>query len=170
MTNQARTPMDYEDLAKHFAVDGGNLVRLIDAKKTKAGEIVGSPNNQGYLKFGHKGKIYSVHRVIYFLTHKEQPECVDHINGVVSDNRPENLRPAVIRNNAYNAKLSARNKTGCKGIHFLKDGQGYQANINYNGKRKFLGTFKTFDDAKDFISLARDMVHGSFANHGVAHV
>jgi HNH endonuclease len=170
MTLLKRLSLDYDDFAKHFKVEGGNLVRLIDARRTKAGQIVGCPNNEGYLKFGHKGKVYSVHRVIYLLTHKEDPECVDHINGNVADNRPENLRAAVIQTNAYNAKIQVNNTSGCKGVHHLKDGHGYQANINYNGKRKFLGTFKTFEDAKEFISLAREMVHGEFANHGVAHV
>lgn len=170
MTNAYRTPLDYDDFAKHFRAENGNLVRLINAKRSRAGQIVGSPNNEGYLKFGHKRKVYSVHRIVYLLTHKESPECVDHINGDISDNRPENLRAAVIRTNAYNAKLSAKNTTGCKGVHLLKDGLGYQANINYNGKRKFLGTFKLFDDAKEFVTLARDMVHGTFANHGVSHV
>lgn len=170
MTLVYRTPMDYDDLAKHFKVEGGNLVRRIDTKKTKAGQIVGSKNSEGYLKFRFKYTTYTVHRVIYLLTHKEVPECVDHINGNVSDNRPENLRAAVIQTNAYNAKIQVNNTSGCKGVHHLKDGHGYQANINYNGKRKFLGTFKTFEDAKEFISLAREMVHGEFANHGVAHV
>jgi hypothetical protein len=167
MTNVKRLPLDYDDFAKHFKVEGGNLVRLIDARRTKAGQIVGSPNNEGYLKFGHKSKVYSVHRVIYLLTHKEDPECVDHINGNVADNRPENLRAAVIQTNAYNQKLSKINTSGCKGVHHLKDGNGYQASIKYNRKRKFLGTFKSLEDAKEFIELAREMVHGQFANHGV---
>ena len=169
MTNVYRTPMDYDELAKNFKVEGGNLVRITDSKKIKAGQMVGTPNTEGYLKFRHNYTTYSVHRVIYLLTHKKQPECVDHINGIVSDNRPENLREAVIQTNAYNAKLSAKNTSGFKGVHHLKDGNGYQASIKYNHKRKFLGTFKSLDDAKEFIELAREMVHGKFANHGVAH-
>lgn len=162
-----RYEMDYYDFAVNFKVKDGQLIRLVNAKRSKAGNAVGYANNEGYLKFRHKGKIYAVHRAIYLLTHGECPDCVDHINGVVSDNRIENLRGASNMANTYNAKMHVHNKTGCKGVHLLKDGNGYQANINYSGKRKFLGTFKTFEDAKDFITLARDMVHGHFANHGV---
>lgn len=162
-----RTPMDYAEFSKYFKVEDGKLIRLISSARSKAGNVVGSPNNEGYLKFRHKGKIYSVHRAIYLLTHGECPECVDHINGIVDDNRIENLRAAVVQTNNYNQKMNSANKTGCKGVHLLKNGGGYQASISYCGKRKFLGVFRKFEDAKDFITLARDMVHGKFANHGV---
>lgn len=165
MTN--RYPMDYEDFSKYFKVEDGKLIRLVASAKSKVGKIIGTPNNEGYLKFMHKGKVYSVHRAIYLLTHKECPDCIDHINGNVSDNRIENLRAASNKLNSYNQKIRSSNKTGCKGVHRLKNGGGYQASISYDGKRKFLGVFQEFEDAKDFITLARDMVHGQFANHGV---
>jgi hypothetical protein len=167
MSNAIRSELNYDDFAKHFKVEGGNLIRLTNATRSRAGQIVGTPNSEGYLKFGHKRKNYFVHRVIYLLTHKTISECIDHVNGNILDNRPENLRAAVIRTNAYNAKLSSSNKTGCKGVHKMKDGSGYQASIRYNNKRKFLGLFQDFEDAKELITLVREVVHGEYANHGV---
>jgi len=169
MSNAKRMPMDYDEFSKYFKVEDGKLIRLIGAPGSAKGTAVGT-NSYGYLMFGHKKKIYFVHRAIYLLMKKELPEYVDHINGDKLDNRIENLRGATICTNAYNAKLSSRNTSGCKGIHKIKDGSGYQVSIRYNNIRKYLGKFKDFDDAKEFISLAREMVHGEYANHGVAYV
>ena len=164
---QKRLELDYEDLSKHFKVVGGDLVRLIDSKHTKAGDSVGSLSNEGYLRFGHNGNLYAVHRAIYLLTHGSLPEFIDHINGIKNDNRPENLRSATDSENRCNAVIQSNNTSGVKGVHKLKNGQGYQGSITLNGKRKFLGMFKTLELADEFVSLARDMIHGKFANNGV---
>jgi hypothetical protein len=164
---QKRLELDYEDLSKHFKVIGGDLVRLVDSKHTKAGDVVGSLSNEGYLRFGHNGNLYAVHRAIYLLTHGNLPRFIDHINGIKSDNRPENLREASNSQNCCNSKISVKNTSGVKGVHKLKNGKGYQGSITLNGKRKFLGVFETLELADEFVSLARDMVHGKFANTGV---
>jgi len=38
--------------------------------------------------------------------------------------------------------------------------------MRINGKQKHLGTFDTKELAAEFLDLARDMVHGDYANHG----
>lgn len=162
-----RLVLNYDDFAPYFKVEGGNLVVIKKSKYRNVGDIVGSLTSEGYLNVYHKKAAYRVHRVIYLLTHGECPRIIDHINGNRLDNRPENLRPCEESTNHFNAVIQSNNTTGYKGVHKLKDGLGYQANINYNKKRKFLGTFKTAEDADEFVSLAREMVHGEFANHGV---
>lgn len=164
---QNRLVLSYEDFAPYFKVDGGNLVAIKKSKYRKVGDVIGSATTNGYLTFYHKKASYLVHRVIYFLTHGNCPRLIDHINGNKLDNRPENLRPCEESTNHFNSVIQSNNTTGFKGVHKLKDGLGYQAYINYNKKRKFLGTFKTVEDADEFVSLAREMAHGEFANHGV---
>jgi len=168
MTTQIRHNLKYEDFAPYFKVVGGHLVRLIDSPTSgKAGDIIGLKPFKNYITFGHNGKFYRAHRIIYLLTHGTCPDIIDHINGNIHDNRPENLRAADFNNNTQNAKINKKNSSGVKGVHQMKDGTGFQASITYNGKRKFLGLFKTLKEADEVISLARDMVHGQFANHGV---
>jgi len=38
--------------------------------------------------------------------------------------------------------------------------------MKINGKSKNLGSYKTIEDAKEFLELVREVVHGDFANHG----
>ena len=164
---QKRLSIKYEDFAPYFKVEGGNLICLYGATNRKAGSIVGSKNNEGYLSVFHKGKSYKVHRIIYLLTHKMCPDVIDHINGIKNDNRPENLRAASLSDNRYNSAIQNNNTSGIKGVHKLKNGTGYQASITHNKKRKFLGLFQTIEEAKNCIELARKTMHGDFANNGV---
>ena len=46
----------------------------------------------------------------------------------------------------------------------------WSAHLRYEGKNKYLGSFESIDDAKEFIELAREMVHGEFAHNGVVTV
>lgn len=160
-----RLEMNYKDFAPFFEYKDGQLIRKVSSKRSKAG-VVGSKTTKGYLIVGHNGKYYFVHRIIYLLNHGNCPQFIDHINGIKTDNRIENLRQADIFTNHYNAKISLNNTSGAKGVHKLKRQKGYQARINVNGKRKHLGTFSTFELADEFVSLAREMLHGEFANHG----
>jgi hypothetical protein len=131
------------------------------------GSVVGHNGYQGYKKFRHNGRFINVHRVIFLLSHGYCPDFVDRINGDKSDNRIENLRPATNVENTRNAKLSARNETGIKGVHALKNGMGYQVYIGINGKKKRFGTFKDVELAELVAIEARAKYHGAFANNGV---
>jgi len=156
-----------EDFEPFFKVDGGKLIALRSTPRRRAGEAVGTPTNEGYLTFIHKGVNYRVHRIIYLLTYGTCPDVIDHINGIKDDNRPENMRQATVGENHCNSVIPSNNTSGAKGVHKLKNGNGYQASITHNKKRKFLGVFKTFKLADEFVCLAREMLHGEFANHGV---
>lgn len=51
-------------------------------------------NSKGYLRLSVDGSVYKAHRVIYKMMTGQEPKCVDHRNGVVDDNRWDNLRAA----------------------------------------------------------------------------
>jgi hypothetical protein len=64
----------------------------------------------------------------------------DHINRNRLDNRKENLRVVTRRGNAQNL---TNNTSGAPGI--AKNGKKWQANIRFNGKPMYLGTFLTVE-------------------------
>jgi len=163
----ARLEMKIEDFEPYFEYKDGQLIRKIDHKHKNKGRVAGSPDRKGYLKVTHKTKGYFVHRIVYLMHHGYCPDFVDHIDNDKTNNRIENLREADISTNHYNCRIPANNTSGAKGVHKLKQQNSYQARINFNGERKYLGTFPTLELADEFVSLAREMLHGEFANHGL---
>jgi hypothetical protein len=99
------------------------------------------------------------------------PENVDHINGVKSDNRWANLRPASRAENGYNTRIRADNTSGIKGI--CKCGIRYIAQLNVDGRHyskwfainKFKSEEETILAAQSWLATARDNYHKDFARH-----
>lgn len=103
------------------------------------GEPAGSMSNRGYYNVSVKGKTFRAHRVVYFLTHGEWPDQVDHIDGNRGNNRPDNLR-------SVNNLLNGHNRLGGKGYYKKRD--KYQAYITVCNERKWLGVFATEEEAR----------------------
>ncbi len=85
-----------ERLKQIFSYSDGNLVYNITRGRLKKGSTAGHSNkqNKGYCQVDVDGVKYYVHRIIWKLVMKEDPDqlIVDHINGNKSDNRIHNLR------------------------------------------------------------------------------
>lgn len=90
---------------------------------------------------------------------------VDHINGDTLDNRKSNLRVCSQANNVCN---QSKHKDGItskyKGVHIHTQNGKWTAQVQYRGKKKYLGLFKTEVEA----ALARDRaakeLHGQYAS------
>lgn len=162
--------MDFEDFNAHFQYKDGLLIRKTVGVSKKAhekiGEVVGSPDAKGYLNVGHRGKYYKVHRIIYLLQHGSCPKYVDHINGVKTDNRIENLRAADISTNHYNCKLYSSNTSGTKGVYWHKSNQKWAVQISVRGTVCRLGFYTDINEARRVVLEARAKYHGEFANTG----
>jgi hypothetical protein len=124
---------------------------------------VGSVTKAGYFESKLNLKAFKVHRVIFLLHHGYLPEVVDHIDGNRQNNHIDNLREATPSQNKCNQKIYRNNTSGVKGVYFKKETNKWNAQINYNGKRKHLGTFESFVLASEFMDLARQMLHKNFA-------
>ena len=114
----------------------------------KVGDVAGSVNDQGYTKIMIKGKHYSAHRLAFLYVEGGFPvDCVDHINGIKSDNRFVNLRYATNSENSKNKSKYKCNKSGFTGVGWHKRDRVWVASIRVERKPIHLGNFKNLSDA-----------------------
>jgi hypothetical protein len=112
------------------------------------------------------GRYYAEHNLAWLYMTGEWPEHeVDHDNNDATDNRWENLRPATREQNTQNARRRSDNTTGFKGVHLHPNGR-YYARVQANGKRIFIGSFETPEEANAAIVERRRQLHGAYCNHG----
>ena len=76
---------------------------------------------------------------------------IDHINRDKLDNRRENLRFVTKSQNSHNRKIG-------KGIWWEKDRQKWRAEIINQGKKIYLGIFKTEQEAKNAYIVAKNWI------------
>ena len=156
----------FELLHELFEYRDGKLYNKIARNsRTKIGNVSGSYSSR-YALVTINGVPWQISRVIFMMHHNYLPKYVDHINGNKHDNRIENLRAATPHQNQCNHPLQSKNKSGVKGVSWIKKYQKWYACIRVNGKTKNLGMFDNLELAKEFIELARETLHGNFANHG----
>jgi len=76
----------------HYNEATGHFTWLVTSNRKKAGERAGTPVPHGYRKIQVYGKIYYEHRLAWLYVHGAFPEeVVDHIDGFVDNNHPDNL-------------------------------------------------------------------------------
>lgn len=97
-----------------------------------------------------KGRKTYAHRVIWTIINGEIPKGmhIDHINGIPSDNRIENLS---LKNGCENQwarnKISSNNKSGFNGVSYRADMKKWQAQVTRNRKVFYKGYFTTAEEA-----------------------
>ena len=102
---------------------------------------------KGYLVFNKRNQQFFVHRVAFVLMgQSDQTKLVDHINGVSSDNRWQNLRMVDNRINQTNQKRH-RDQHRLPGTTWIKRLRKFQAMILIEGRKYHLGVFTTETDA-----------------------
>ena len=112
---------------------------------------------------GILGQKVFVHRVVFLYHHGYIPKSVDHINGVRTDNRIENLRPATSTENNRNRVIHKNNACGFKGVYLDKRRNNWVASITIGYKAKFLGSFGTPEEAHAAYLKAASLKFGEFA-------
>tara|TARA_R110000824_G_C15038430_1_gene660129 strand:- start:40 stop:537 length:498 start_codon:yes stop_codon:yes gene_type:complete len=112
------------------------------------------PTKKGYIKIKLNGRLFMLHRVIYYfhnqewdIYHSYLDNSIDHINENKTDNRIENLR---VVNNSQNSQ----NKTHyggkpVKGFCFCKSNNRWVGYCYVNKKRKSK-SFKTETEALEY--------------------
>ena len=124
---------------------------------TDAGGITG-----GYFALTLDRVRIQAHRAAWaMMTGKWPSFFIDHINGDRRDNRWDNLREATRAENCRNAKLSAKNTSGFKGVR--ASGRKWTANIRDGRRQLYLGVYDTPYEAHAAYCAAAIRLHGQFA-------
>jgi hypothetical protein len=101
---------------------------------------------------------------VYYMTGKWPENEVDHINGDTHDDRWCNLRECTRLENAKNKSAHKTNKLGMRGV-YTSSHKGviyYHASIQTNGKREFLGSFKSAEEAHEAYKIKAKEQHKEF--------
>lgn len=140
-------------MAELFTFDPltGVVTRRVARGGRSVGVPVGRKGSDGYLRVGVNKRTTLVHRIAWCLHHGRWPVgVVDHINGVVGDNRIENLREVTQQQNLLNQHALRPSKLGIAGASAMSNGRfRARLNLTVNGKRRLihLGVFDSAQEA-----------------------
>jgi hypothetical protein len=159
--------MTQDELNMHFFYHDGQVFRNRDTKVNRKGTVIGCRNSHGYVRMYWKGRLIFAHKAIWIMHNGDIPKGmqIDHINGIRSDNRIENLRTTTHNENHKNKKKPSTNTSGVAGVDFKKERNRWRASIHHEGAYIFLGYFKLKTEAIH-ARMAAEKAYGYHANHG----
>lgn len=144
----------------HYDPETGVFTRILAiSRKSKVGDIVGTPNAHGHLVINIAGKIRYAHRLAWlYMTGSFPINSIDHINGVKTDNRFCNLRDVTHTVNCQNHRApQSSNSHGYMGC--TRDKKRWTSSICVNGNRIRLGMFDTPEEAEAAYLNAKRIHH-----------
>lgn len=100
-------------------------------------------SREGYVRISNR-KYKTLH---HFLFKPPKGYFVDHINGIRTDNRRNNLRMVTPLQNSHNTTNKGRGVNKRKGVSYKKDRDKWRAYITVEGKQVNLGSYTTEDEA-----------------------
>lgn len=142
----------------HYNPETGVFTRLVSLNfAVKVGDVAGSLMKKGYWAIGVDKTKHKAHRLAWLYVHGVWPkDQVDHINGVKTDNRIENLREATNAENSQNVRpWKGRKMFG----HQRKDNGKWAVAINTGADRRHIGLFDTQEQAHTAYLAAKAKYH-----------
>lgn len=131
-----------------YDVKTGDLIWRVELRNTKIGMVAGTKDISDYIQINFNCNRYQAHRIIWLWYYGYMPENnIDHIDRNKSNNRIENLREVSIQCNARNTGNRKDNKSGVKGISWIKRDEWWLASITIKGKSYSLCTSIDFSEA-----------------------
>lgn len=132
-------------------------------EKTNRRVVVGSRagwTRSEYDQIKVEGKVYTVHRLVFFYHHGYFPKMVDHINGDKKDNRIENLRECSASQNSQNRKKRTDNTSGESGVSPC--GNRWQVSVTVDSRVHWGGRFNTKQEAVKRARELKEKYQGEF--------
>ena len=158
-------PLTLERLKEALSYDAETGIftwKTFGGPRATIGTVAGAIRKRGYRLICIDGGQYKASRLAWLYVYGEWPEgYLDHINGIKHDDRLSNLRKATIADNSANKVGTG--PSGVKGVYKTSCGKFYQVSIMRHGKQKYLGTYKTLEEAAAVRKAAALEIHGVFA-------
>ena len=118
---------------------------LIDKEDSWVDEYNWSKTPTGYAQARVDGTVVLMHQLIMG---KKYGLEIDHININHLDNRRSNLRYVTHAENMYNLPLAKNNRSGARGVNFDRRKNKWRAQIQKDGRNRFIGYFNSIGEAK----------------------
>ena len=156
-----QTPSQQELMdAYEYTPETGIFIRRKSFKRWKEGSIAGTLAG-GYISINIVGTVFRAHRLAWtYMTGDQPPPIVDHINGITTDNRWENLRAADPSQSTTNRKRQKNCSSNLKGAH--KHGSKWRARVKFRGKVIDLGVFGSPEEAHAAYCAVAKVIHANF--------
>ena len=130
----------------------------------RVGEEIRLGGVAGCIRICVDGRTYRAHQLAcLYITGRWGRPMIDHRDGDATNNRWSNLRQATASQNGANARRRRQNASGYKGVSLDKRSGRYRASIGGNGRRIYLGTFDTPQEAHAAYVAAARKLFGKFA-------
>lgn len=166
LTWRERSEGDFEASATRSAAHICALWNVRYAGTAALNCVSGGGERGGYCEGNLGGQGAKAHRVIWKWMTGEDPEQIDHTNGVRQDNRWSNLRNVAWTENAKNHKRRSDNTTGAVGIYWYPH-ERKQGKWLVKIGSKHVGYFACIGQAIRARKQA-ERQHGFHENHGRA--
>lgn len=153
LTKEKQKNNTYNFVSKYLSYDQHTgticwIKKFNKASKIKIGDVAGGVQKNGYRMITFNLKSFNASRLAWLLFYKNWPSnYIDHINGIRSDNRINNLRDCTQRENQQNLKTHRSGKL--IGAHYDKRSNVWYSEIYFNKKRNRLGTFASEELANE---------------------
>jgi len=137
---------EYEGL--YMISDMGNIKSIRYKRSNRSQVLKPVKTKKGYLRVllskGEIRKNLPVHRLVLKAFVGDSNLLVDHINGIKSDNRLDNLRYCTNRENMsfINVMWPKKKTSVYTGVYYEANRNRYRASIKINGRSIHLGRFK----------------------------
>ena len=159
-TNYRIKPQPIQEYLDYNSDTGIFIWKKSPSKKVKKGSIAGFMQN-GYVAITFNGELQYAHRLAWLFSYGKFPDnVIDHINGIKTDNRIDNLRDVTYAvNNQNQQKGHSGSKSGKLGVNWNSSKNKWVAKIGLNGKQRHLGYFDDVDEANDMYQKAKKLYH-----------
>lgn len=145
-----------------YSSETGELTWAIAGRGIKIGRVAGFITSEGYRTIKLNRVAYPAHRLAWFIYYGVWPlGYIDHINGIRSDNRIENLRDGDHSLNMQNKRNAMSNNKSCGflGVTWNKQHSRWQSKIMVNKKPHHVGYFDAPEDAHQAYLLKKRQLH-----------